>query len=77
MLGAGEILVILLVALLLFGGKRLPELARSLGQGIREFKKASQEITNDIDLPASSPAEVNKNSKIISEKSTAKDKCEQ
>lgn len=40
MIGTGELLVILLVVLVLFGGKKLPEFARSLGQGIREFKKA-------------------------------------
>lgn len=40
MMGSGEILVILVVILILFGGKRLPEFAQSLGKGIREFKKA-------------------------------------
>lgn len=40
MFGTGEILVILLVVLILFGGKKLPEFAQSLGKGIREFKKA-------------------------------------
>lgn len=40
MLGSGEILVILVVILILFGGKKLPEFAQSLGRGIREFKKA-------------------------------------
>lgn len=40
MFGSGELLVILFLALLLFGGKRLPELAKSLGEGIKEFKKA-------------------------------------
>lgn len=40
MIGTGELMVILCVVLLLFGGKKLPELARSLGLGIREFKKA-------------------------------------
>lgn len=40
MLGSGEILVILCVVMLLFGGKKLPEFARSLGQGIKEFKAA-------------------------------------
>jgi sec-independent protein translocase protein TatA len=40
MIGSGELIVILCVILLLFGGKKLPEFARNLGQGIREFKKA-------------------------------------
>lgn len=40
MLGSAEILVILFVVLILFGGKKLPEFAQSLGKGIREFKKA-------------------------------------
>lgn len=40
MIGTGEIIVILLVVLVLFGGKKLPEFARSLGKGIREFKRA-------------------------------------
>lgn len=42
MIGTGELIIIFCVILLLFGGKRLPELAKSLGQGIREFKKATQ-----------------------------------
>lgn len=42
MLGSGEIIVILCVVLILFGGKKLPEFARSLGKGIREFKRACQ-----------------------------------
>lgn len=40
-LGATEIILILVVLLLFFGGKRIPELARGLGKGIREFKDAS------------------------------------
>jgi len=44
-LGAPEIGLILLVLLLLFGAKRLPELARSLGQGIREFRKSVREMS--------------------------------
>ena len=47
MFGTGELIVILLVALILFGGKKLPEFARSLGVGIREFKKACQGIDED------------------------------
>jgi sec-independent protein translocase protein TatA len=39
--GPQELIVILIIVLVLFGAKKLPELARGLGQGIREFKKAS------------------------------------
>ena len=39
-LGGGEIILILAIVLILFGAKRLPELAKGLGQGIKEFKKA-------------------------------------
>jgi sec-independent protein translocase protein TatA len=47
MLGSGELIVILCVVLILFGGKRLPEFAKSLGKGIREFKKACQGIDDE------------------------------
>jgi len=48
-LGMQEILIILLIALLLFGPKKLPELGRSLGQSIREFKKGAAEIKEEIE----------------------------
>jgi sec-independent protein translocase protein TatA len=51
-LGTSEVLVILVVILLLFGAKRIPELARGLGKGIREFKDATKEIKNDIEKAA-------------------------
>lgn len=55
MLGTGELILILCVALILFGGKKLPELARSLGIGIREFKKACQgEDDTEIHTPQAS-----------------------
>ena len=47
-LGYPEVLGILLVVLLLFGAKKLPQLARGLGQGIREFKSASQSVQDDL-----------------------------
>lgn len=47
-IGTSEMLLIVFVALLLFGGKKLPELARGLGRGIREFKDASETIKRDI-----------------------------
>lgn len=46
-LGWTEILVILALILLLFGAKRLPELARSLGRSMKEFKKGTQDILNE------------------------------
>ena len=49
-LGAWEILLILLVVLLVFGAKRIPELARGLGKGIREFKDATNDLKQEFDV---------------------------
>lgn len=46
-LGATELLLIIVVILLLFGGRKIPELMRSLGEGVREFKKASRGVAED------------------------------
>lgn len=51
-LGAIEWVVIVLIILLLFGAKKIPELARGLGQGINEFRKASTEIRKEIEKGA-------------------------
>ncbi|GAB2499376.1 MULTISPECIES: twin-arginine translocase TatA/TatE family subunit [Algoriphagus] len=48
-MGGGSLILIILVILLLFGAKRIPELARGLGRGIREFKDATKEIQNDLE----------------------------
>lgn len=47
-LGWPEIIGILVVVLVLFGAKKVPELARGLGQGIKEFKKATREVQDDL-----------------------------
>ncbi len=47
-LGTGELILIGLVVLLLFGGKKLPELMKGLGKGIKEFKEAQKDITSEI-----------------------------
>lgn len=47
-LGAGEIFVILFVILLFFGSKKIPDLARGLGKGIREFKDAANNVQKEI-----------------------------
>lgn len=49
MFSGWEIAIVVLVILLLFGAKRIPELARGLGQGITEFRKASDDIKKEID----------------------------
>ncbi|MCH7886981.1 MAG: twin-arginine translocase TatA/TatE family subunit [Candidatus Marinimicrobia bacterium] len=46
--GGWEWILIFVVLLLLFGAKRLPELARGLGKGISEFRKAAKEVSNEI-----------------------------
>ena len=48
-IGGGELLLILLVLLVLFGAKKIPELARGLGKGIREFKAATKEVEKAIE----------------------------
>lgn len=50
--GGSEWILILLAVLLLFGAKKIPELARGLGKGIREFKDASREIKREINEAA-------------------------
>jgi sec-independent protein translocase protein TatA len=47
-LGGWEMVLILAVVLVLFGAKKLPELAKGLGTGIKEFKKATREVTDEI-----------------------------
>ena len=47
-LGGGEILLILAIVLILFGAKKLPELAKGLGQGIREFEKATDPASGGL-----------------------------
>jgi len=55
-----EIIIVLAVVLLFFGGKRIPELAKGLGQGIRSFKKGLKESEDDGEQPAKIAAEEEK-----------------
>ena len=48
-LGAGEIIVIALIVLLLFGGKKIPELMKGIGKGVRIFKEGMNNIEKDIE----------------------------
>ena len=54
-LGAGEIIVIALIVLLLFGGKKIPELMKGIGKGVRSFKEGMNNIEKDIEKPDPDP----------------------
>ncbi len=62
MLGTQEILLIALVILLLFGGKKIPELMKGLGKGVKSFKDGMNGIENDIQTPSSEKASSEKDS---------------
>lgn len=54
-LGFGEMLLILIVALVIFGPGKLPEVGKAMGKAINEFKKASRDIQNEINEAAQKP----------------------
>jgi len=59
MIGHQELIIILVIIMVLFGAKKLPELGRSLGQGMKEFKKSSKELLEDTDdeIPTKAPTD--------------------
>lgn len=57
MLSAPELIMILVVGLVVFGPGKLPELARSLGKGVREFKKATNALSQAINAPEQAPVQ--------------------
>jgi sec-independent protein translocase protein TatA len=59
-IGWPEIIIILIVALLLFGAKRLPEIGKSMGKAIKEFKKSFKDVTDELDSNLDSPEEKEK-----------------
>jgi sec-independent protein translocase protein TatA len=54
-LGMGELLIIFVAILVLFGANQIPKVAKNLGQGMREFKKAARELTAEDDPKESEP----------------------
>lgn len=48
MLGGNEVIIVIALILLLFGGRKIPELMRGLGKGVKEFKNATNEIKDEI-----------------------------
>lgn len=60
-IGGTELIIILVAVLILFGSKKIPDFARGLGQGIKEFKKASREVADEIqNAPTDTPAQPGK-----------------
>ncbi|MBQ4918119.1 MAG: twin-arginine translocase TatA/TatE family subunit [Muribaculaceae bacterium] len=55
-LGASEIIIIALIILLLFGGKKIPELMKGIGKGVSNFKKGLNDIEDEIKKPVDEPA---------------------
>lgn len=50
-LGTGEIIIIAIVILLLFGGKKIPELMRGIGKGVRSFKEGVNDVKEELEKP--------------------------
>jgi sec-independent protein translocase protein TatA len=63
-IGGSELFLILLVILVFFGAKKLPELAKGLGQGIREFRKAAKDVQEEVDKEVKKLDEKNDNKPI-------------
>lgn len=56
-LGSTEIILILAIVLLMFGGKKIPELLKGLGKGVKEFKDASKGNSTDDNTPTTNPGQ--------------------
>lgn len=69
--GVWEIIIILLLVLLFFGPRRLPELAKSIGQSVREFRKGIRDFKEDIDTDLKSETKATNTTKETAVKETA------
>jgi sec-independent protein translocase protein TatA len=67
--GPTELIIILILVLVLFGAKRIPEIAQGLGKGIREFKKSMSEIKDEIEKPEPKLVKDKKETKAKTDKS--------
>lgn len=73
-LGGGELLLIFVIALLFLGPKKIPELAKGLGQAVREFQKARDDMMNEINKPApSTPVDAKKDIEVAAVKVETKE----
>lgn len=72
MIGGQEILIILLIVLVLFGGKKIPELMKGFGKGVREYKDAVNSVEKDL---TTKPKELNKEEVIENQKEEIEEKA--
>lgn len=73
-IGTPEIILIIVAILILFGAKKIPELARGLGKGMKEFKKAVKEVEDDIKMSDDEEKEKDKSEKNLHRK-IERDSC--
>jgi sec-independent protein translocase protein TatA len=75
LLNGMEVVAILAVVLVLFGAKKLPELAKGLGQGIKEFKKSSREIQDELNeaIDVNAPPPPRRDPQVLPAQATPKD----
>src|SRR6185437_14918261 len=74
---SSDMIIIVFVALLLFGGEKLPEIARGLGKGIRDFKDASDGVKREINNQINSYEEKREEQKRVEEVTKAEDKTDE
>ncbi len=71
--GGGELIIILVIVLILFGAKRIPEIAQGLGKGIREFKKSVRDVQTELDVDEKSGRKIEEATKEAKGKPENKD----
>ena len=67
-IGTWEIVAIVAVVLLLFGGKKIPELMRGIGQGVKSFKKGMQEVEEEINTPVKTTEKIREAKEVEAKK---------
>ncbi len=72
-LGPMELIIVFLVILLIFGAKRIPEIAQGLGKGITEFKKAARDVTDEIDSASNAPVQTTQKTQVNQVKNELKE----
>lgn len=71
--GGSELIIILVIVLILFGAKRIPEVAQGLGRGIREFKKSVRDVQSEIDTDRDSDKKLEQQKQKEGERPEKKD----